>query len=152
MTNDVSRCSRPKRPLRHLLRLQAEGQEQVAEAIDRLAIEEFGREIDGEGGGVILELADERNLVEAGNQGNQVLNLLRLQHDCLSRDQRNKSIKVPFVTVSGARTIIFITFGAAAGSCHGSVFHGGGGPAVMWGTFAEGAGAGGGSGSMRGRG
>jgi hypothetical protein len=124
----------------------------VAKAVEGLAIKEFGREIDGEGRGVIAELADQGNLVEAGNQGDQVFNLLRLQHDCLSRDQRNKSIRVPFVTVSGARTTIFITFGAGAGSCHGRVFHGGGGPGVMWGTFADGAGGGGGSGSMRGRG
>ena len=55
-----------------------------------------------------------------------------------SANYMNRSIKLPFVSISGGRTIIFITAGGRGGSCQGRIFHGGCGPAVMCGTAAFG--------------
>jgi hypothetical protein len=131
--------------------LQADRQEEVAETIQRLAVQEIGREIDGKARGILAKLAEERGFVEAGHQYDELFDLIGLKHRNFSA-YRNKSIRVPFVTVSGGRITIFITLAILAGSCQGSVFHGGWGPAVRCGVFAQGYGGAGALGAIRGRG
>jgi len=60
----------------HLSGLQADGDEKVAKAFKRLAIQEFRGEINREVGGIFAELAQECSLVEVADQRHQFFNLL----------------------------------------------------------------------------
>jgi hypothetical protein len=69
--------------LRQVLMLQAEGDKDMPQAVDRGLGEEFRRKVNREAGGVAAELTDQSRAVEAVYQFNQLLDLLALQHAIL---------------------------------------------------------------------
>jgi hypothetical protein len=58
--------------------LETDGDKKMAQAIEGLSIEKIGGEIDGEGGGIIAELSQEREAIQARDKGDQLFDLLRL--------------------------------------------------------------------------
>src|SRR4051794_28401372 len=66
--------------LGHLLALEAEGEEDVAQALEVHGFEELRGEVDGEVGAVVAELAGQRRPVHGRDDGDQLFHLVRLQH------------------------------------------------------------------------
>lgn len=69
-----------RREVRHLLTLEAYGYENVAQAFEVGGREEVGREIEGEAGSELLELADQGGAVEGGDEADELFDLFGLQH------------------------------------------------------------------------
>ena len=67
-----------------MLGLEAEGDVDVAEALDAEAVEELGGEVDGEVAAEGEELSGQRGLVERRDEADQLLDLVGLQHVRLS--------------------------------------------------------------------
>src|SRR4051794_12501159 len=70
--------------LGHLLALEAEGEENMAQAVEVHGLEELRGEVDGEVGAVVAELASQRRPVHGGDNGDQLFHLVRLQHFLIS--------------------------------------------------------------------
>jgi hypothetical protein len=66
-----------------VLVLEAEGDENVAEALQGGVLEKVGGEIDGELGRILAELADEGRAVQGPDETDQLLNLFVPQHQVL---------------------------------------------------------------------
>ena len=91
------------RTLGHLLCLETDRDEQVPEALKRLAIKEIGGEINGEGGGIFAELSQQSSFIEARHQYDQVFNLLR--RCAVNSATLTRAAYVPFTSVQACQRL-----------------------------------------------